>query len=33
MSKATFIPRIADEWCFEKVAYPGREISWEEWRK
>jgi len=24
---------IADEWCFEKVAYPGREISWEEWRK
>jgi len=24
---------IADEWCFTKVAYPGREISWEEWRK
>ena len=24
---------IAGEWCFEKVAYPGREISWEEWRK
>ncbi len=24
---------IAKEWCFGKVAYPGREISWEEWGK
>ncbi len=23
---------IADEWPFKKVAYPGREISWDEWR-
>ena len=24
---------IAEKWCFKKVAYPGRDISWEEWRK
>jgi len=24
---------ISDKWPFEKVAYPGREISWAEWRK
>ena len=23
---------IAKEWPFKKVAYPGREIKWEEWR-
>jgi hypothetical protein len=22
---------IGKEWPFEKVAYPGREISWEDW--
>lgn len=22
---------MADQWPFKKVAYPGREISWEEW--
>ena len=24
---------LAKEWPFKKVAFPGREISWEEWRK
>jgi len=24
---------IAEKWPFEKVAYPGRDISWEDWRK
>lgn len=23
---------ITEKWCFEKVAYPGREISWEAWK-
>jgi hypothetical protein len=23
---------IEKEWPFKKVAYPGREIKWEEWR-
>ena len=23
---------LAEHWPFKKVAYPGREISWEEWR-
>ena len=22
---------VAKDWPFEKVAYPGREISWEDW--
>jgi len=22
---------VDNEWPFKKVAYPGREISWEEW--
>jgi len=24
---------IAEKWPFKKIAYPGREISWEEWSK
>lgn len=24
---------LNEKWPFEKVAYPGREIDWEEWRK
>jgi len=24
---------ISEKWPFKKVAYPGREISWDEWNK
>ena len=24
---------ITEKWPFKKVAYPGREISWDEWNK
>lgn len=24
---------ISEKWPFKKVAYPGREISWDEWNR